>query len=51
MQNSSKIGTEKEKDLITEQFKECYGNNLYSELDINYIDKDTLMEQDLVNYI
>lgn len=44
------IGTYKEKDLIIEQLKECYGNNLYSENDINEIVKDTPKENELTNY-
>jgi len=31
------IGTDKEKDLVSEQLKECYDNHLYSENDINDI--------------
>ena len=45
------IGNEKEKDLISEQLKECYDNHLYSESDINDIVKDTPKEIELTNYI
>lgn len=45
------IGTDKEKDLVIEQLKECYDNNLYSESDINDIVKDTSKEIELTNYI
>lgn len=39
------IGTDKEKDLVSEQLKECYDNHLYSEFDINNIIKDTTREK------
>ena len=45
------IGTDKEKDLVSEQLKECYDNHLYSESDINDIVKDTSKEVELTNYI
>lgn len=45
------IGTDKEKDLVSEQLKECYDNNLYSESDINDIVKYTSKEIELTNYI
>ena len=45
------IGTDKEKDLVSEQIKECYDNNLYSESDIDDIVKDTSKEIELINYI
>lgn len=45
------IGTDKEKDLVSEQLKECYDNHLYSETDINDIVKDTSKEKELTNYI
>lgn len=45
------IGTDKEKDLICKQLKECYDNHLYSENDISDIVKDTLKEIELTNYI
>lgn len=45
------IGTDKEKDLVSEQLKECYNKNLYSENDINDIIKDTSKEIELTNYI
>lgn len=44
------IGTDKEKDLVSNQLKECYGNHLYSESDINDIVKDTSKEIELTNY-
>lgn len=44
------IGTEKEKDLVSEQLKNCYDNYLYSENDISDIVKDTLKEKELTNY-
>ena len=44
------IGTDKEKDLVSEQLKECYDNHLYSESDINDIVKDTSKEIELTNY-
>lgn len=45
------IGTDKEKDLVSEQLKECYDKNLYSENDISDIIKDTSKEKELTNYI
>lgn len=45
------IGTDKEKDLVSEQLKECYDNHLYSETDINDIVKDTSKDIELTNYI
>ncbi len=45
------IGTDKEKDLVSEQLKECYDNHLYSETDINDIIKDTSKEKELTNYV
>lgn len=45
------IGNDKEKELITEQLKDCYDKNLYSESDINDIVKDTSSEKELTNYI
>ncbi len=45
------IGTDKEKDLVSKQLKECYDNHLYSETDINDIVKDTSKEKELTNYI
>ncbi len=44
------IGTDKEKNLVSEQLKECYNNHLYSESDINDIVKDTSKEVELTNY-
>ena len=44
------IGTDKEKDLVSEQLKECYDNHLYSENDISDIVKDTSKEIELTNY-
>lgn len=44
------IGNDKEKDLVSEQLKECYDNHLYSESDINDIVKDTSKEIELTNY-
>ena len=44
------IGTDKEKDLVSEQLKECYDNHLYSENDISDIVKDTSKEVELTNY-
>ncbi len=44
------IGTDKEKDLVSEQLKECYDNHLYSENDISDIVKDTSKEIELINY-
>ena len=44
------IGTDKEKDLVSEQLKECYDNHLYSETDINDIVKDTSKEVELTSY-
>ncbi len=44
------IGTDKEKDLVSEQLKECYDNHLYSENDINDIVKNTSKEVELTNY-
>ena len=45
------IGNDKEKNLISEQLKECYDNHLYSESDINDIVKDTSKDIELINYI
>ncbi|MCI9434480.1 MAG: hypothetical protein HFI86_04345 [Bacilli bacterium] len=45
------FGKDKEKDLVSEQLKECYDNHLYSETDINDIVKDTSKEIELTNYI
>lgn len=44
------IGTDKEKDLICKQLKECFDNHLYSENDISDIVKDTSKEIELTNY-
>ncbi len=44
------IGTDKEKDLISKQLKECFDNHLYSDSDINDIVKDTSKEVELTNY-
>ncbi len=44
------IGTDKEKDLVSEQLKECYDNHLYTENDISNIVKDTSKEVELTNY-
>lgn len=44
------IGTDKEKDLVSEQLKDCYDNHLYSENDISDIAKDTSKEIELTNY-
>ncbi len=45
------IGTDKEKDLVSEQLKECFDNHSYSESDINDIVKDTSKEIELTNHI
>lgn len=45
------FGKDKEKDLVSEQLKECYDNHLYSESDINDIVKDTSKEVELADYI
>ena len=44
------FGKDKEKDLVSEQLKECYDNHLYSENDISDIVKDTSKEIELTNY-
>lgn len=44
------IGADKEKDLVSEQLKECYDNHLYSETEINDIFKDTSKEVELTSY-
>ena len=44
------FGKDKEKDLVSEQLKECYDNHLYSENNINDIIKDTSKEVELTNY-
>jgi len=44
------IGTDKEKDLLSEQLKECFDNHLYSENDISDIVKDTSKEVELTHY-
>ena len=44
------FGNDKEKDLVSEQLKECYDNHLYSENDISDIVKDTSKEIELTNY-
>lgn len=44
------MAADKEKDLISEQLKECYDNCLYSKSDINDIVKDTSKELELTNY-
>lgn len=45
------IGTDKEKDLVSEQLEECFDNHSYSESDINDIVKDTSKEIELTNHI
>lgn len=45
------FGKDKEKDLVSEQLKECYDNHLYSESDINDIVKDTSKEVEVADYI
>ncbi|MCI8498144.1 MAG: hypothetical protein HFG33_01940 [Bacilli bacterium] len=44
------FGKDKEKDLVSEQLKECYDNHLYSDNDISDIVKDTSKEIELTNY-
>ncbi len=45
------FGKDKEKDVIINQIKDCYDNNLYNESDISYIIKGTSKEKEMTLYL
>ena len=45
------IGTDKEKDSVSEEIKYHYDNNYYNDLDLCYISKGTTKERDIFEYI
>ncbi len=44
-------GKDKEKDIVINQIKDCYANNLYNDSDITYITKDTSKEKEMTLYL
>ena len=44
------IGTDKEKDNVSEEIKNHYDNNYYNDLDLCYISKGTTKEDELFDY-
>ena len=45
------IGTDKEKDSVSDEIKYHYDNNYYNDLDLFYISKGTTKERDIFEYI
>jgi len=45
------IGTDKEKDSVSEEIKYHYDNNYYNDLDLCYISKGTTKERDIFEYV
>ena len=45
------FGKDKEKDIIVNQIKDCYDNNLYNESDISYMVKGTSKEKEIFLYL
>lgn len=45
------IGSDKEKDSVSEEIKYHYDNNYYNDLDLCYISKGTTKERDIFEYI
>ena len=45
------IGTDKEKDNVSEEIKYHYDNNYYSDLDLGYISKGTTKEREIFEHI
>lgn len=45
------FGKDKEKDIVINQIKDCYNNNLYNDFDISYITKDTSKEKEMIQYL
>ena len=45
------IGTDKEKDSVSDEIKYRYDNNYYNDLDLCYISKGTTKERDIFEYI
>ena len=45
------FGKDKEKDIIINQIKDCYDNNLYNESDISYMTKGTSKEKEMSLYL
>lgn len=45
------IGTDKEKDSVSDEIKYHYDNNYYNDLDLCYISKGTTKERDIFEYI
>lgn len=45
------IGTDKEKNNVSEEIKYHYDNNYYSDLDLCYISKETTKEREIFEYI
>ena len=45
------FGKDNDKDIIINQIKDCYDNNLYNESDVRYIVNATSKERELTNYI
>ena len=45
------FGKDNEKDIIINQIKDCYDNNLYNDSDIIYITKDTPKEKEMTLYL
>lgn len=45
------FGKDKEKDIVINQIKDCYNNDLYNELDVLYITKDTSKEKEMTLYL
>ncbi len=45
------FGKDKEKDMVLNQVKDCYDNNLYNEKDISYITNGTSKEKEITLYL
>ena len=45
------FGKDTEKDIVLNQIKDCYNNNLYDDSDIAYITKDTSEEKEMIQYL
>ena len=45
------FGKDTEKDIVLNQIKDCYNNNLYNDSDIAYITKDTSEEKEMIQYL
>ncbi len=45
------FGKDTEKDIVLNQIKDCYNNNLYNDSDISYITKNTSKEKEMIQYL